>query len=147
MGVSTERIRKGARGVAAPSNFTGKHSASTPIPALPPWRGKGIQNGLKHPPPIIEHLPIAEPEHPITLAREPGVADRIMQLLFGQVVPTTIHFNDQTRAQAGEVRDIATDRDLSAKPEVEPAQTGPQQSFRQRHHPPQIARAPNGALG
>jgi hypothetical protein len=81
-----------ARRLPLPS---GKVGATTLIPALLPLREKG-PDGLKHTTRIVHHLLIAEPDHAIAFRVQPGVAEGVMQLRLGQVVPTAIEFDDET---------------------------------------------------
>src|SRR6185437_14489956 len=98
--------------------FPGKRGASTLIPALLPLREKG-SDGLDHRARIIQRLLIAEPNDPIAFSAQPSVPDRVVQFRLGKVMPTSIEFDDETRAKVREIGDVTTDRDLPPKPEVQ----------------------------
>jgi hypothetical protein len=66
----------------------------TPIPTLPPSRGKGIADGFDYPFQIFDHLLIAEAKDLVALASEPGVPHGVTFLDRGQAMRIAIDFDN-----------------------------------------------------
>lgn len=112
---------------------TRKDGGSTPIPTLPPSRGKGFQYGIDHAFQIVQHLLIAETQDAIALGLQPRIPSDVVQLPLRQVVPAAIHLDDETSLMDGEIDDIATDGGLATHMQASLPQGLPKRLFGKCH--------------
>ncbi len=135
----------------------GVRGRASPLPSPPPSRGRDREGGLgfstdrtgiaKREPDRVqyriglgENLVVPEPDHPISRVRQPCVTPKISRDAHIFPVLPSVDLDHQPRLGTAEVRDVGTDRRLTAErgsDEAMAAQRRPQSRLRPGHRPAQ----------